>query len=250
MQLVLSYISLGAITAWASSTNWAGVWMKHLTGVCVILSAFALSLWTVLVLLWTSVREVGVFVSLAYFLKCNVLASTFDDSSSPVSARSNVRSGMQCFIKCIGGLGNRALVISDCGAIAGPDPTPNVRDCVLVVLSDFPPVFKGCGVIVLRDRARAVQGLQAIAAGLLAFLQLGLHLTLLCGTWLRLTLDMRWFDTVCSDHFNLAFLQNFEHSATPWYDLVGSIVRSSQWWFNCNARHNQRREMATHNLSE
>ena len=72
MWLVPLYISLGAITAWTSCSNRAGVWMVLSTRVCVmILSELTLILWQVLVLLWTSVREVGVFVSVASFLKCN-----------------------------------------------------------------------------------------------------------------------------------------------------------------------------------
>ena len=83
-------------------TKRAGVWMVRQTCVCVtILSAFALSLWRILVLLGTSVREVGVFVSVAYFLKCiwySRVCSTIP--ILPISARSNVRPSMWRFIKC------------------------------------------------------------------------------------------------------------------------------------------------------
>ena len=101
-----------------------------------------------------SVHEVGVFVSLASFLKCNGTREYVRRLQSSRLARS------------VGGLGNRVPVVFDRGTIAGPNPAPSVGDCV--VLPDLTPFFKGCGVIVLRDHARAVRGLRAIAAGLLA----------------------------------------------------------------------------------
>ena len=70
---------------------------------------------------------------------------------------------MQHFIKCW-----RVRQPFDCGAIAEPVPTPSVEDRVLVILSDLTPVSKDFRVFLLRDRAQAVRGLQAIAAGFLA----------------------------------------------------------------------------------
>ena len=81
---------------------------------------------------------------------------------------SRIRSKTPILPVGIGELGNRALVVIDCEAIAWTELTPSVGHCWLVVLPDFPPVFKGCGVIMLGNHAWAVRGLRVTAACLLA----------------------------------------------------------------------------------
>ena len=236
------------ITSWTSCTNRAGVWMVRPTSVCsydliricfVVMDSTSTA-WNNR--LWA---QCLCFVTGSVFSQMQGYARVRSKTPLlPVSARSNVRTDKQRFIKCW----RVRQPCSGSGAIAGP--TPSVADRVLVISTEFTAVSKDCRVIVLCDRARVVSGLPAITAG---FLAVGFGLGCIWCFCVLLVSDSR---SICAGLTQSAVTV----STLPFcmilntQPLLDTTCFELKWKVSfCDVSgwgHNQRCDMATRNLSE